>query len=159
MLKYVDTEVVFRELPDEITLAINISNCPCGCPGCHSSYLAQDIGTPLTIESLEDLIKKNPGISAICFMGGDSEPEEVSKLAKYLKEDTNYYFAIGWYSGRQELSDKINLGYFNFIKLGPYIESLGGLDKETTNQRMYLVGPDQDLNDITERIRNNIHKF
>ena len=138
MLKYVDTEVVFRELPDEITLAINISNCPCNCQGCHSSYLAQDIGTPLTIGSLERLIEENPGISAICFMGGDSNPEEVSELAKYVKEN-NYDLHVGWYSGRQELSDKIDLKYFNFIKLGPYIESLGGLDKETTNQKMYLI--------------------
>ena len=28
MLKYVDSKVVFAEIPDEITLAINISNCP-----------------------------------------------------------------------------------------------------------------------------------
>lgn len=159
MLKYVDTEVVFRELPDEITLAINISNCPCNCPGCHSSYLSQDIGIPLTIESLENLIEKNPGISAICFMGGDSNPKEISKLAKYLKEDSKHYLAVGWYSGRQELSNEIDLEYFNFIKLGPYIESLGGLDKETTNQKMYLVSPGQELIDITERLRNNINKF
>ena len=46
MLKYVDTLVTFSEIPDEITLCINISNCPCKCPGSHSSYLAQDIGEP-----------------------------------------------------------------------------------------------------------------
>lgn len=158
MLKYVDTEVVFRELPNEITLAINISNCPCNCLGCHSSYLAKDIGTPLTIESLENLIKNNNGISAICFMGGDSNPEEVSELAKYIKE-SNYNLSIGWYSGRQELSNKIDLRYFNFIKLGPYIESLGGLDKETTNQKLYFIDKDQHLIDITEQIRNNINRF
>lgn len=44
MLKYVDARVVFQEIPDEITLAINISNCPCHCKGCHSQYLAEDIG-------------------------------------------------------------------------------------------------------------------
>ena len=47
MLKYVDTKIVFREVPDEITLCINISNCPCHCKGCHSPYLAEDIGTVL----------------------------------------------------------------------------------------------------------------
>lgn len=47
MLKYVDARVVFQEIPDEITLAINISNCPCHCKGCHSQYLAEDIGKPL----------------------------------------------------------------------------------------------------------------
>ena len=51
MLKYVNTGVVFQEIPDEVTLAINISNCPCRCPGCHSHYLWEDIGTlmPLMI--------------------------------------------------------------------------------------------------------------
>ena len=29
MLKYVDTDIVFQEFPDEVTLAINLSNCPC----------------------------------------------------------------------------------------------------------------------------------
>ena len=37
-LKYVNTQEVFQEFPDEITLAINISKCPCHCRGCHSNY-------------------------------------------------------------------------------------------------------------------------
>ena len=36
-IKYVIDEVVFREFPDEVTLALNISGCPNHCPGCHSS--------------------------------------------------------------------------------------------------------------------------
>lgn len=48
MLKYVNTGVVFQEIPDEVTLAVNISNCPCRCPGCHSRYLWGDVGEPLT---------------------------------------------------------------------------------------------------------------
>ena len=47
MVKYVNTEVVFEEIPDEITLAINVSNCPNQCPGCHSPYLREDIGEDL----------------------------------------------------------------------------------------------------------------
>ena len=59
MIKYVDTKVVFQEYPDEITLAINISNCPYHCPECHSSYLAEDIGTELTNEEVDKLIANN----------------------------------------------------------------------------------------------------
>ena len=44
MLKYVNTDIVFQEIPDEVTLAVNISNCPCRCPGCHSEYLWEDVG-------------------------------------------------------------------------------------------------------------------
>ena len=69
MLKYVDTLVSFQEVPDEITLCINISNCPCHCEGCHSAYLAEDIGTPLNWNALlYDLIPNNKGITCICFI-------------------------------------------------------------------------------------------
>lgn len=150
MIKYVNAEVVFRELPDEITLAINISNCPCHCPGCHSSYLAEDIGEELTINSLQGLLDKNKGISAICFMGGDSNPKEISNLAKYVKDNTD--LSIGWYSGRQELSSDIDINQFNFIKLGPYIEELGPIDKKGSNQKMYSIDNGK-LIDITYKFR------
>ena len=55
MLKYVDTKVVFAEVPDEVTLAINISNCPCHCDGCHSEYLA-DASMSLFISTVELLV-------------------------------------------------------------------------------------------------------
>ena len=94
MLKYVDAKVVFAEVPDEVTLAINISNCPCQCKGCHSSYLAQDIGTELTFNEVRKLIKKNSGISCIAFMGGDSEPERIDALASFV---TNHYqLKVAW---------------------------------------------------------------
>jgi anaerobic ribonucleoside-triphosphate reductase activating protein len=70
MLKYVNYDIVFQEIPNETTLAINISNCPCHCKGCHSSYLAEDIGEPLTERVLEKLIRENKGITCISFMGG-----------------------------------------------------------------------------------------
>lgn len=86
MLKYVDAKVVFAEVPDEVTLAINISNCPCQCKGCHSSYLAQDIGEPLDLQHLTDLIDSNKGITCVCIMGGDANPSEVDDIAQDIKE-------------------------------------------------------------------------
>ena len=80
-MKYVNTQIVFQEIPNEVSLAINISNCPCKCLNCHSSYLAEDIGEELNIESLSNLIFKNKGITCICFMGGDAQPEYLNKLA------------------------------------------------------------------------------
>ena len=148
MLKYVDAKVVFAEVPDEVTLAINISNCPCQCKGCHSSYLAQDIGTELTFNEVRKLIKKNSGISCIAFMGGDSEPKIIDALASFV---TNHYqLKVAWYSGRQELSKEIDLQNFDAIKLGPYIEELGPLNSRTTNQRFYKVNG-RELVDITSK--------
>lgn len=149
MLKYVDTKVVFAEIPDEITLAINISGCPCNCKGCHSSYLAKDIGEPLDLQHLTNLIDSNKGITCVCIMGGDANPSEVDDIAQDIKE---YYpeLKVGWYSGRQELSKDIELGNFDYIKLGPYIEEFGPLNSKTTNQRFYKVS-DGELVDITSK--------
>lgn len=149
MLKYVDTKVVFAEIPDEITLAINISGCPCNCKGCHSSYLAKDIGEPLDLQHLTNLIDSNKGITCVCIMGGDANPSEVDDIAQDIKE---YYpeLKVGWYSGRQELDKDIELGNFDYIKLGPYIEEFGPLNSRTTNQRFYKVS-DGELVDITSR--------
>ena len=145
MLKYVDAKVVFQEVPDEITLAINISNCPCHCKGCHSSYLAEDIGTPLDEDSLVELLLNNKGITCIAFMGGDSDPEYINWLASIMRdmndsEPGNWAdVKIAWYSGRQELSPDIDLRNFDYIKLGPYIEEKGPLSSRTTNQVMLQI--------------------
>ena len=147
MLKYVNTMVTFSEVPDEISLCIEISNCPCNCRGCHSSYLAEDIGEPLDLQHLTNLIDSNKGITCVCIMGGDANPSEVDDIAQDIKE---YYpeLKVGWYSGRQELSEDIELGNFDVIKLGPYKEELGPLNSRTTNQRFYKVNG-KELIDIT----------
>ena len=138
MLKYTDTAVVFREIPDEITLAINISGCPCHCDECHSPYLAEDIGVFLDYEMLKFLIEHNPGISCVCFMGGDAEPWQIEEFAEWIRN--NYpNLKVAWYSGRQELAKEIDLKNFDFIKLGPYIKEKGPLTEPTTNQIFYRV--------------------
>lgn len=142
MLKYVETAVTFSEIPDEITLAINISNCQCHCKGCHSPYLAEDIGEELNSSSLKELIDNNKGITCVSFMGGDSDPSLIDGLAQLVK--IYYPIKVAWYSGRQELSKDIELRNFDFIKLGPYIEELGPLNSKTTNQRFYKVSKEVD---------------
>ena len=137
MLKYVETLVSFSEVPDEITLCLNISNCPCHCKNCHSSYLAEDIGENLTLDTIYKLIDSNEGITCICFMGGDSSPKEIDMFARCIKD--LYNIKVAWYSGKQELSKDIDLKNFDAIKLGPYTEELGPLNKNTTNQRFYKV--------------------
>lgn len=149
MIKYVDTLIGFAEIPNEISLCINISNCPCHCEGCHSSYLAQDIGEPLDLQHLTNLIDTNKGITCVCIMGGDANPSEVDDIAQDIKE---YYpeLKVGWYSGRQELSNDIDLFNFDYIKLGSYKEEFGPLNSRTTNQRLYQIKNHKML-DITSR--------
>lgn len=154
MLKYTDTKIVFQEIPDEITLAINIASCPCKCKGCHSSYLSEDIGDPLLPEVLETLIDSNKGITCVAFMGGDAEPWEIAKLALFVKV-VFPDLKVAWYSGREVLHSRIELNIhdFDYIKLGPYKEECGPLTNKTTNQRFYKV-VDNSLVDITETFWN-----
>ncbi len=137
MLKYVDTLVSFQEIPDEISLCIILSNCPNNCPGCHSAYLKDDIGTPLTYTELRKLISQHRGITCVCFMGGDKEPWEINRLATLVKEDFN--LKVAWYSGKQELHEDIRLVNFDYVKLGPYVEEHGPLSSRTTNQVMLKI--------------------
>ena len=150
MVKYLNAMVVFEEIPREITLAVNITNCPCRCKGCHSKFLWEDVGKELTSDELKRLIDKNKGITTVCFMGGDREPSEINKLAKDISNDTSYkYIKCAWYSGRDEISNEIDLKFFKYIKIGHYDEKLGGLNKKTTNQKLYKVNENNELEDIT----------
>ena len=154
MLKYVNHDIVFQEFPDEVTLAINLSLCPNGCPGCHSAYLQGNVGEELTLETLEELVGKyKDDITCVGFMGGDNDPGMVGELARGLKM---HYpkIHIGWYSGHSEIWNIPALHYFDYIKVGPYIEKCGPLNSRTTNQRMYKQ-ENRRLIDITYRFWRN----
>jgi anaerobic ribonucleoside-triphosphate reductase activating protein len=151
MLKYVNTDVVFQEIPDEVTLAINLSNCPCRCPGCHSQYLWDDIGLPLDTDAIDDFVRKfGADITCIAFMGGDGDPKGVNMLAQYINEE-HPQFKVAWYSGRLRIPREVNKQDFDYIKVGPYIRHLGPLKSPTTNQRLYRQDEDGSFEDITSR--------
>jgi anaerobic ribonucleoside-triphosphate reductase activating protein len=151
MLKYANTDVVFQEIPDEVTLAINITNCPCHCPGCHSKYLWEDTGLPLNTDALDDFIDQyGRSITCIAFMGGDCDPKGVNMLAQYIHEE-HPEFKVAWYSGRLRIPSFINKTDFDYIKVGPFIRHLGPLNKPTTNQRFYRKLDNGTFEDITSR--------
>jgi len=151
MLKYVNTGIVFQEIPDEVTLAINISNCPCHCPGCHSRYLWEDIGLPLNTEAIDDFVGTyGSDITCIAFMGGDGDPMGVNLLAQYIHEE-HPEFKVAWYSGRIRIPRGITKTDFDYIKIGPYIKHLGPLKLPTTNQRLYRQDDEGNFEDITSR--------
>ncbi|MCQ2174273.1 MAG: anaerobic ribonucleoside-triphosphate reductase activating protein [Bacteroidales bacterium] len=157
-MKYVDTKVVFREVPEEVTLAINISGCPVRCPGCHSSYLVRDVGEILDAVSLKSLIDSNKGISCVSFMGGDADPSYIRDLAVWVR--SNYPgLKTSWYSGRSLEQAGDVIPELDFIKVGPFIDEFGPLDKETTNQRFYRVrhgSRGDELEDWTARFRKRV---
>ena len=146
-MKFVGFDIVFQEIPDEVTLTINISNCPNRCTGCHSPHLMEDTGEILDENVLSKLLEKyGDAITCICFMGGDSSPEEVLKLAKFVRQ---FHKKTAWYSGSSKLYEDAQ-HCFDYIKLGKYIEALGGLNSSTTNQRFYRIENEMMI-DITNK--------
>jgi anaerobic ribonucleoside-triphosphate reductase activating protein len=137
MLKYTDTEIVFREIPDEITLAINISGCPIHCPDCHSKELWKDIGKDLTQRALERMIRESDGITCVAFMGGDAEPDIILLLASVIKREFPD-LKVAWYSGRDQIAaGPEHYLCLDYIKTGPFIKERGPLDNPNTNQHLY----------------------
>lgn len=147
MIKYTTTQVCFREVPDEISLCINISNCQNQCKGCHTPMLRLDVGRSLDHDELSMLVKVNEGITCVCFMGCGKSPDEMSSLAKSVKE---FGLKTCIYLGDSEIPKGINLLYFDYIKIGPYIAEFGPLDSRTTNQRMYRIDNGK-MVDITKK--------
>lgn len=151
MLHYHNYDIVFQEIPDEITLAINITGCKNNCHNCHSKHLQEEGETELTKETIAALLSKyNRLISCVCFMGGDHNPKQVESLACYIKLISCSKIKTAWYSGKNDIANEIKMKSFDYIKLGAYIETLGGLRSKSTNQRLYRVN-EGTLTNITER--------
>lgn len=152
MLKYVNYEIVFQEIPDEVTLSINLSGCPYRCRECHSPALQKDIGEELDEDVLTGLLQAyGKTITCICFMGGDAHPEKVYELAEHVQKKWQGTIKTAWYSGKDSIHHRAS-DCFDFVKTGPYIKARGGLDKKTTNQRLYQVN-NGCLVDITYRLQ------
>jgi anaerobic ribonucleoside-triphosphate reductase activating protein len=150
MLRFHSYNIVFQEVPNEVTLAVNLSNCPNRCSGCHSPYLQEDTGKTLDESVIDTLLAKYGGaVTCLCFMGGDAEPSEVEKLCDYIKKVSETRLKTAWYSGKPNLPDNFDTANLDYLKLGPYIESLGGLDVPTSNQRFYKI-VNRKLIDATE---------
>lgn len=149
MLKYYNYDIVFQEVPDEVSLAINITNCPNRCPDCHSRHLWENVGEELTENELNRLVQRYQGdITCVCIMGGDASKYEVEQMAHYIKR--NLGLKVAWYSGRND--QPANINDFDYVKFGSYIAERGGLKSPGTNQRFYKI-VDGELIDITHRFR------
>ena len=151
-MKYLNTEVTFREFPDEISLCINITNCPFHCKGCHSPELWEDIGIELNKQELARLIESNKGITLVGFMGG--VPSLIHTYARFIKNEYPN-LKVGWYWGGDSIPNEVRGSLnFDYIKIGPYKEEFGGLDNPNTNQRMYQITRDG-LTDITHKFQKH----
>lgn len=170
MLKYVESAVTFSEIPDEISLCLNLSLCPNYCPGCSESYLAGDIGTELTKEELDKLISENLGISLVCLMGGDNDHKAVIDFTGYIHD--KYKLKVGMYSGQDQI-DLTLANVLDYYKIGSWKmpqgdsstwskQTCGPISFPNSNQLMFKREGDKLIN-ITERFReysiNNLEQY
>ncbi len=138
-IKYLRSNIVFQEIPGEISLSFEITNCPYCCHNCHSPELQEDIGIELTVDVLRYYIEKNKInnkmlISCVLFMGGDQHPELLD-LIKVVKE---YNLKTALYTGSDDV-DIILKNQLDYLKTGPYIKEFGDLRSKNTNQRLYKI--------------------
>ena len=66
------------------------------------------------------------------------------------KTDYTEIYANAIYNNAGPLTCNFPIKYFDYIKIGPYIPKLGGLDNVNTNQIMYKI-EDGRLIDITSK--------
>lgn len=148
-LRYAAHTVGTLEVPDEVALVYTISGCPLRCAGCHSADLRNaERGEVLDVPKLSDTLRRYRGLATcVCFLGGEWQPEALIAL---LQEVRRHGLATCLYTGRTSVEDRIAVE-LDYVKLGPWITALGGLDSPTTNQRFLDLRSGCDL---TPRFRH-----
>ena len=156
-LKYLGYTVVFQEVPNEVSLAVNISGCPHKCEGCHSQYLWKYEGNYIS-DDLSDLIKKYENlITCVCFMGGEQNPSDLIHCLITVKQ---FGLKTCIYSGSDSLEGLVisNIAqYCDYIKIGRYDKKKGGLNNRNTNQKFFRRA-DNEFIDVTHLFWTKQHK-
>jgi len=132
-LNFSREQVVFQEVPGEVSLAYTISGCPLRCSGCHSAATwPATAGQRLTESYLCQRLDDYHGlISCVLFLGGEWQAEVLLGLLHRVAERG---IKRCLYTGLDDVSDDLKQ-QLTYLKTGPWIAQLGGLESPTTNQR------------------------
>jgi len=138
MLRYSYPQEVLQEIPGELTLALSISGCKQNRKGCHSSEIWNPhYGTKLTVGHLLELLNKYKNVTCVLFYGGEWDIEELDKMLVYIKAKG---LKTALYSGEElDYFDDNFVSHLDYLKVGKYIEELGGLSSKDTNQKLYEI--------------------
>lgn len=139
-------DILFQEVPGEISLAFYVCGCPLHCKGCHSPELwTEKNGERLEMENFENLLRRYAGyISCVLFMGGEWHPGQLNQFLKRARQE-NLKTAL--YTGLEKLSSSLSEN-LDFVKLGPWRQELGGLSSPGTNQVFWDLNRQQVLNHL-----------
>ena len=150
-LKFTIEQIVWQEVPGEVSLAFLFSGCQLRCKGCHSADTWKvGLGQELTVEYLKGRLQRYAGlISCVLFMGGEWVPDELEKMLQTVAAaglKTCLYTGLE----REELetvSDGI-IPLLTYLKTGRWVMELGGLDSPTTNQKFTDLHTGEVLNHL-----------
>lgn len=148
-MNYANLSIALQEVPGEISICFSITGCSLKCNGCHSRYLWKlENGKPLTPLIYKEILTSYKYLaSCVLFMGGEWYEKE---LVKYLKVAAEFNYKTCLYSGEASVSDKL-LKHLTWVKTGPWIEELGGLETNTTNQIYKEVKTNKVLNYLFQK--------
>lgn len=146
MLKFYSKQVVFQEVPNEISISFSIAGCPLKCPGCSwktavSSMLEKQLTDEYYYKALEEY--KNLA-SCVLFYGGEWDKQDLIhklRIAKSMNYKTCLYTGLTFEKVDKEIIDNLD-----YIKVGPYIAALGGLDSPKTNQKLINLKTNEIMN-------------
>ena len=138
-----NVDVVYQEVPGEISLAFSCTGCPIHCPGCHSKFLWNaNAGDEFTDGFLMDLLGKyESAVTCVLFFGGDWDKEWLKGKLELVKKAG---LKTALYTGSEEEDPEI-VRLLDYLKTGPFKEELGGLKSATTNQRMVDLRTGEDI--------------
>lgn len=145
MVRYDRYDILFQEIPDEVSLAFTITNCQNNCKGCHSQHLRNDSGKELTFEELMRVIEEyESSITNILFLGEGNDLDGLLQLIMYASA----FKKVSLYSGKDYIEHRY-LPWLTYYKVGSYIAKLGGLGSDKTNQILYKIN----CEDITHKFK------
>ncbi|MCG7656437.1 anaerobic ribonucleoside-triphosphate reductase activating protein [Wielerella bovis] len=144
-LYFTQEQIVWQEVPNEVSLAFLISGCPLRCAGCHSadSWKANR-GEILSVDYLRTRLQMYRNLlTCVLFLGGEWQPETLLALLNVARDEFGLKTCL--YTGleRDELPPML-LPKLTFLKTGRWVAVLGGLDNPNTNQRFIDLRTDED---------------
>lgn len=145
-MKIYKYDILFQEVPNEISLGFYVCGCSLRCPGCHSPELwSENNGFALSDELFNSLLEKYAAkISCVLFLGGEWRPLE---LIHFLKLCEVRGLKTALYTGLDDITPEIKQ-HLDYLKCGPWREALGGLPSPVSNQIFWDVKNNKRLNHL-----------
>ena len=150
-LNFTREQIVWQEVPGEVSLAFLFSGCPLRCQGCHSADSWKgSLGAELTAGYLQSRLERYRGlISCVLFMGGEWLPEKLLPLLAQVREaGLNTCLYTGLEQDELERTSIAIVPQLTYLKTGRWKMELGGLDSPHTNQRFIDLRSGEVLNHL-----------